>query len=61
MALQFLIFQPMNITIKCPSFNPHGTNQPGGFTALVRLGAYYPHVAFNTKFSKPSFSIKLEK
>ncbi len=51
----------MKITIKCPSFNPHGTNQPGGFTALIRLGSYYPKVAFNTKFSEPLFSIKFEK
>ena len=51
----------MIINLKCSSFNPHGTNRPGGITALVRLGDYYPHVAFLTKFSVPVFSIKLEK
>ena len=61
MALLIIIFPQMTINLKCSSFNPHGTNLPGGITALVRLGAYYPRVAFNTKFSVPVFSIKLEK
>lgn len=51
----------MTINLKCSSFNPHGTNLPGGITALVRLGEHFPHIAFLTKFSVPSFSIKLEK